>query len=68
MNLMGSLMIGYGRIFRSKKMIEVESKTNGYEIITEKKHRLLETRVAQIGAVLLSVGFATQIWGISLAD
>ena len=29
----------------------------------EEKHRLLETRIAQLGAALLAVGFAMQIWG-----
>jgi hypothetical protein len=31
--------------------------------VYEERHRLIETRVAQIGAVLLAVGFAVQIWG-----
>jgi len=65
--LIASILIGYGRIFRSKKTIEKESQTRGEENIYEEKHRLLETRVAQIGAVLLAIGFAVQIWG-NLAD
>jgi hypothetical protein len=60
-------MIGYGRIFRSKKTIEKESQTSGEENIHEEKHRLLETRVAQVGAALLAIGFAVQIWG-NVAD
>lgn len=67
MNLIASIMIGYGRIFRSKKTIEKESQTSGEENIHEEKHRLLETRVAQVGAALLAVGFAVQIWG-NVAD
>ena len=67
LNLIASILIGYGRIFRSKKTIEKESQTRGEENIYEQKHRLLETRVAQIGAVLLAIGFAVQIWG-NLAD
>jgi hypothetical protein len=67
LNLIASILIGYGRIFRSKKTIEKESQTRGEENIYEEKHRLLETRVAQIGAVLLAIGFAVQIWG-NLAD
>jgi hypothetical protein len=63
MNLIASVLIGYGRIFRSKKTIEKESQTRGEENVYEKRHRLLETRIAQIGAVLLAVGFAVQIWG-----
>jgi len=67
MNLIASIMISYGRIFRSKKTIEKESQTSGHENIHEEKHRLLETRIAQVGAVLLAIGFAVQIWG-QLAD
>jgi hypothetical protein len=63
MNLIASVLIGYGRIFRSKKTIEKESQTGGGENVYEKRHRLLETRIAQIGAALLAIGFAVQIWG-----
>ena len=63
MNLIASILISYGRIFRSKKTIEKESQTSGRENIHEEKHRLLETRIAQVGAVLLSIGFAVQLWG-----
>jgi len=65
MNLIASVLIGYGRIFRSKKTIEKESQNRGEENVYEERHRLLETRVAQIGAVLLAIGigFAVQIWG-----
>jgi hypothetical protein len=63
-NLIASILIGYGRIFRSKKKIMKESQTDGKENIHEEKHRLLETRIAQVGAVLLATGFAIQIWGI----
>jgi hypothetical protein len=63
MNLIASVLIGYGRIFRSKKTIRKESQTRGDKNVHEERHRLIETRVAQIGAVLLAVGFAVQIWG-----
>jgi hypothetical protein len=66
MNLIASLMIGYGRIFRSKKTIKKESRTDAPENMHEEKHRLIETRFAQVGAVLLSLGFATQIWGLAV--
>ena len=56
-------MVGYGRIFRSKKTIKKESQTHYDENVYEEKHRLLETRIAQLGAALLAVGFAMQIWG-----
>lgn len=61
-NLLASILIGYGRIFRSKKTIEKESQTSNDENTYEEKHRLLETRVAQLGAALLAIGFAIQIW------
>ena len=65
--MIASIMISYGRIFRSKKTIKKESLTDGHENIHEERHRLLETRIAQIGAVLLASGFAIQIW-VNLVD
>ena len=65
-NLIASLMIGYGKIFRSKKTIKKESRNDTPENVHEEKHRLIETRVAQVGAVLLSLGFATQICGLAV--
>jgi len=65
-NLIASILISYGRIFRSRKTIEKESITDGHENIHEEKHRLIETRVAQVGAVLLAIGFAIQIWGTTV--
>ena len=62
-NLIASILIGYGRIFRSKKTIQRESQNNGRENMYEERHRLIETRVAQVGAVLLALGFSIQIWG-----
>jgi hypothetical protein len=65
-NLIASILISYGRIFRSRKTIEKESITDGHENIHEEKHRLIETRVAQVGVVLLAIGFAIQIWGTTV--
>jgi len=65
-NLIASILISYGRIFRSKKTIEKESITEGHENFHEEKHSLIETRVAQVGAVLLAIGFAIQIWGTTV--
>jgi hypothetical protein len=65
-NLIASILISYGRIFRSKKTIEKESITEGHKNVPEEKHRLIETRVAQVGAVLLAIGFAIQIWGTTV--
>ena len=65
-NLIASILISFGRIFRSKKTIKKESITDGHENVHEEKHRLIETRVAQVGAVLLAIGFAIQIWGTAV--
>jgi hypothetical protein len=62
MNLIASILTGYARIFRSKKTIENESQTDGRENVDEEKHRLIGSRVAQIGAALLAIGFAVKIW------
>ena len=64
--MIASILLSYGRIFRSKKTIEKESITEGHKNVREEKHRLIETRVAQVGAVLLSIGFAIQIWGTTV--
>jgi hypothetical protein len=63
LNLMAAFMIAYGRIFRTKKTIHEESKTSGNINLKEEHHRLVETRMAQAGAVLLVIGFAVQIIG-----
>ncbi len=68
LRLIASIMIGYGRIFRSKRTVLEESRTDGYENIHEVKHRLLETRIAQIGAVLLSCGFSFQLFGLTISS
>jgi uncharacterized membrane protein (DUF106 family) len=63
LNLIASFLIAYGRIFRSKKTIKKESHTEAGHNQEEEKHRLKETRIAQIGAGLMVVGFAVQIIG-----
>jgi hypothetical protein len=62
-NLVASVLIAYGRIFRSKKTIKKESETDETHNVYEEKHRLIETRIAQVGASLLAVGFAVQVIG-----
>lgn len=62
-SLVASLFIAYGRIFRTKHTIHEESKTSGHINLKEKRHRFVETRMAQAGAVLLVAGFAIQIIG-----
>jgi hypothetical protein len=61
-SLIASILIAYGRIFRTKHTIEKESDGNTGLNRTEMQHRLIETRIAQIGAVLLVLGFAIQIF------
>ena len=62
-NLLASLLMAYGRIFRSKETIKNESITQGNYNIHEEKHRLKETRIAQLGAIIMIIGFAIQILG-----
>lgn len=63
LNLIASFLIAYGRIFRSKETIKKESNTEGGHNPEEERHRLKETRIAQIGAGLMVIGFAVQIIG-----
>lgn len=49
--------------FFGRRRLKKESQTHYDENVYEEKHRLLETRIAQLGAALLAVGFAMQIWG-----
>jgi len=63
LNLIASFLIAYGRIFRSKHTIRNESKTKGDHNPHEEEHRLKETRIAQVGAVIMVIGFAIQIIG-----
>ncbi|MBA3977976.1 MAG: hypothetical protein H0X50_07285 [Nitrosopumilus sp.] len=62
-NLVASLLMAYGRIFRSKETIKNESKTKGGHNPFEEKHRLKETRIAQVGTIVMVIGFAIQIAG-----
>jgi predicted histidine transporter YuiF (NhaC family) len=68
LNLLASFLIAYGRIFRSKDTIKHESKTQGEHNVFEEKHRLKETRIAQIGAVIMVIGFGIQIIGNLLSE
>ena len=62
-NLVASLLMAYGRIFRSKETIKNESITQGNYNVHEENHRLKETRIAQLGAIIMVIGFAIQILG-----
>ncbi|MGA8106384.1 MAG: hypothetical protein WB815_06980 [Nitrososphaeraceae archaeon] len=63
LNLIASFLIAYGRIFRSKKTIQKESRTDKEYNPEEERQRLKETRIAQIGAAVMIAGFAIQIIG-----
>jgi hypothetical protein len=63
LNMIASFLIAYGRIFRSKKIIQKESRTDKERNPEEERQRLKETRIAQIGAAVMVAGFAIQIIG-----
>jgi predicted histidine transporter YuiF (NhaC family) len=60
-SLLASIFMAYGKVFRKKEAIEEQSGSGERENKKEKEHRLKETRIAQIGAVLLIAGFSVQI-------
>ena len=61
-DVVAALMMYYGKIFRSTENIEQISKHSEHEI----KHRILETQLARLGAILLIVGFVIQIVGYTI--
>ena len=58
-DVIAALMMYYGKIFRSTLTIEQMSQDSQHEI----KHRVFETRMARLGAILLIIGFIIQIVG-----
>jgi hypothetical protein len=57
-----SMLTAYGRIFRTKHEMEKESdNTKGFNEF-KMRHKLIETRVAQMGAILLVLGFVIQLF------
>lgn len=58
-DMIAAILLYYGKIFRTSENIKLMSYEHEHEI----KHRLLETRLAQIGAILLIIGFFIQILG-----
>ena len=60
-SLLASIFMAYGKVFRGKKAIEEQSGSSERENQKEKEHRLRETRIAQVGAILLITGFSVQI-------
>jgi predicted histidine transporter YuiF (NhaC family) len=63
LNMIASFLIAYRRIFRSKKTIQKESRTDKDYNPEEERQRLKETRVVQIGAAVMIAGFGIQIIG-----
>ena len=61
-DVIAAVMMYYGKIFRSTQTIEQISRHSEHEI----KHRILETQLARMGAILLIVGFVIQIIGYSI--
>lgn len=62
MDVIAAFLMYYGKIFRSTQTIEEISTFSEHEI----KHRILETRLARIGAILLILGFIVQILGYAI--
>jgi hypothetical protein len=60
-SVIASVLMAYGRIFRSKHEIVKESNDNEGLNESRMKHKLIETRVAQVGALLLVAGFTIQV-------
>ena len=58
-DIIAAFMMYYGKIFRSTETIELMSKHNKHEI----KHRMLETQLARLCAILLIAGFIIQVIG-----
>jgi hypothetical protein len=61
-DVVAALMMYYGKIFRTTQTIEQISKNSEHEI----KHRVFETQLARVGAILLIIGFVIQIIGYSI--
>ncbi len=60
-SVIASILMAYGRIFRSKHEMEKESEGNLGLNKSKMRHKVIETRVAQVGAILLVVGFTIQV-------
>lgn len=60
-SVIASVLMAYGRIFRPKHEIVKESNDNEGLNEARMKHKLIETRVAQVGALLLVAGFTIQV-------
>jgi len=61
-SVIASLLTAYGRVFRTKNEIEKQSEGSTGLNQSKMRHKLIETRVAQIGAILLVLGFVIQVF------
>lgn len=61
-SVIASLLTAYGRVFRTKHEIEKQSEGNTGLNQSKMRYKLIETRVAQLGAILLVIGFVIQVF------
>jgi hypothetical protein len=61
-SVIASLLTAYGRVFRTKHEIEKQSEGSAGLNQSKMQHKLIETRVAQMGAILLVIGFVIQVF------
>lgn len=61
-DVIAAFLLYYGKIFRSTETIEQMSKHSEHEI----RHRVIETRLARLGAILLIAGFIIQLAGYAI--
>ena len=61
-DVIAAFLLYYGKIFRSTETIEQMSKHSEHEI----RHRVRETRLARLGAILLIAGFIIQLVGYAI--
>ncbi len=61
-DVIAAFLLYYGKIFRSTETIEQISKHSEHEI----RHRVMETRLARLGAILLIAGFIIHLIGYTI--
>ena len=61
-DVIAAFLLYYGKIFRSTETIEQMSKHSEHEI----RHRVIETRLARLGAILGIAGFIIQLVGYAI--
>ena len=61
-SVVASMLTAYGRIFRTRHEMEKHSDNTKAFNESKMRHKLIETRVAQMGAILLVLGFVIQVF------